>query len=173
MKTLNNNEWRGIRQLAAELTIQKADRNVIEKVTHHILTVRPQKSQLLSWLEAFEQDGYLGARSQLTWHHHRIAHHLTKEILDWTGETYTLSKTALILSWIARQMVYYRTSPRLAYEELEGQNRLLQEFNPNERPPAMPLLPTKSRKVLDDVPEVREQVDPFAEAFMRKLRGEG
>lgn len=172
METLNNNEWRDVRQIAAELSIQKADRNVIEKVTHYILTERPQKGQLLAWLEAFERDGYLGARSQLTWHHHRIAHHLTKDILDWTGETHTLSRTALILSWIARQMVYYRSSPRLASQELEGKRPLLQEFNPNDRPPAMPLLPTKSRKVFDDVPEVRENVDPFAEAFMKKLRGE-
>ncbi len=171
MQILSQAAWRILRQLAAEMALMKADRAVVEKVKTYIQTETPSAQELLEWLEAFEQDGYLGARSGQTWHQHRLAKALVQTVLGMTKND--VSFTNLSLAWVARLMAYYESQRSEARELLKNQSLLIRKPDPNAKPPRVYRDSRSSHRSSQPSEELdKAEVDPFANEFMRKLRGD-
>jgi hypothetical protein len=174
-------DWPIVDYLAAQLTLRKADRNVIEKVVHYLInhhigattTQAEQIDAIKKWLYAYEQDGFLGARSRQTWDHHRTANLLVKILL----ETFTVEQSARTMAWITRKMVFYRENVSLARQVVQ-ESRMrafeLPELDMRTRPPTMSVSAHPQKKAVEDeIPEAREEVSDLARLLEKKLREKG
>lgn len=156
MYTMKPHDWERAEQLAVEMVSNSSKRYPLERVIGYIQNQNSNKKEeekakeLKGWLQAFAEDGFLGARSKSDWLHYRAAQSLVRVLLEMG---YTVEGVATMLGWIIRKMQYFE----------EGNNKIPEitsyqiDFDKNQNPPRIKAAPRKKPKpVRNDIPENRE-----------------
>lgn len=156
MYTMKPDDWKRVGQLAAEMVSNSSKRYPLERVIGYIQNQNPNKKEdekakeLKSWLQAFAEDGFLGARSKSDWLHYRAAQSLVTVLLDMR---YAVEGVATMLGWIIRKMQYFEEGNQKLPAILSHQI----DFDKNQNPPRIKAAPRKKPKpIRNDIPEDRE-----------------
>lgn len=160
MYDMKPHDWERAEQLAVEMVSNRSKRYPLERVIGYIQNENPDKERLKAWLDAFAEDGYLGARSKNDWLHYRAAQSLVNVLV----KDYSVPGVATMLGWIIRKMQYFEEEntslPHLTSRQID--------FNKNQNPPRVTTAPKKKPKpIKNDIPEEREPSQEAEDLFAK------